>query len=184
MTSVLITTSRRTCNRVRSFVSDLAVAFPDSTRFNRGSMNLAELAGRIRASGANVALVVTTYKGNPGEIQVYDSDGNRTHVIRIDGMVLRRDVAPSYKSRIKAIHELRAKNDSSHQTSSLAELVASWVNQDVIEADSALPVGVSSKGEAIYWFEDLPAGETLWTLHDAASGIEVGPRIRIDQIKT
>jgi rRNA maturation protein Rpf1 len=147
-------------------------------------MNLAELAGRIRASGANAALVVTTYKGNPGEIHVYDSDGNRTHNIRIDGVVLRRDVAPSYKARIETIHELRIKEDSSHQTCSLADLVAAWIDRDITEADSALPVGSSAKGEVIFWFEDLPGGQTLWTLHDAASGIEVGPRIRIDKIKT
>jgi len=184
LTSLLITTSRRTCNRVRSFISDLEVAFPDSMRFNRGSMNLAELAGRIRASGANAALVVTTYKGNPGEIHVYDSDGNQTHIVRIDGVVLRRDVAPSHKSRIEAIHELRIKENSSHQTRSLAELVATWIDRDSTDADSALPVGSSAKGEVLYWFEDLPSGQTLWTLHDAASGIEVGPRIRIDRIKT
>lgn len=147
-------------------------------------MNLAELAGRIRASGANAALVVTTYKGNPGEIHVYDSSGDRTHSIRIDGIVLRRDVAPSYKSRIEAIHELRVNADSSHQTRSLAQLVASWIDRGVVESESALPVGESAKGEVIYWFEDVPDGETLWTLHDAASGIEVGPRIRIEKIKT
>ena len=47
MPSVLITTSRKTSNRVRTFVRDLWATIPDSERFNRGGLGLKELAARM-----------------------------------------------------------------------------------------------------------------------------------------
>ena len=67
MPSLLITTSRRTSNRVRSFSRDLWSVLPGTERFNRGGMGLTELVSRIHNSGAQAALVISIWRGNPGE---------------------------------------------------------------------------------------------------------------------
>lgn len=68
---ILITSSHRPSRRVRSFINDLAKTLPKAVRINRGKKSLEDLKDLARLAGYKVILIVSTWKANPGRIDVY-----------------------------------------------------------------------------------------------------------------
>ena len=143
MPSILITTSRRTSNRVRAFARDLSTVLPGSLRFNRGGMSLKELVSRISQEDAEVAFVITTFRGNPGFIQIVSSDGSIHYEIRTESAVLRREVLADIKLRISELITIAILNESSEETNHFSQYLASLL---------AIPLTRIEK------IEDIPKG--------------------------
>ncbi|UCE11382.1 MAG: hypothetical protein JSW61_05465 [Candidatus Thorarchaeota archaeon] len=179
MPSLLITSSRKTSNRVRSFIRDLSQVIPDSERFNRGGMSLKELISRINASGARAACIVSMEKGNPRIIQLIDANGSNLVTVLVESAMLRRETSGKKSPRIFKANSVAVRTGSSEQTLSLAQVIAEilGLSLDVVEK----PALSHEPGlrEGIMWFEDLPAGKILWTFYNSHEKSEVGPRIRI-----
>jgi len=79
---VLVTTSHRPSQRVRSLAKELAAVLPGGVRVNRGKRSLQDLYYDARSVGASRVVVVTTRKGNPGLIMVYEAAGLPTPGLR------------------------------------------------------------------------------------------------------
>ncbi len=180
---LLITTSRRTSNRVRTFIRDLRTVFPNSERFNRGGMSLEELRSRIIASGCSAAFVVTHYKGNPGDIIVYDSSGEERLRIRLESAVLRREVLPGVKIRVNNVASVVVAPGSSDQTTSLAREIASYLNLPIVMGTIDDIIDSEGTNSVAIHFSDTDAGKTLWTYYHVADGTEVGPRMRVKSVR-
>ncbi len=69
---ILITTSHRPSQRVRSFVKELFIVLPGSTRFSRGKATLQDLYYEAQITGAKRVVIVNTWRGNPYSILVYE----------------------------------------------------------------------------------------------------------------
>ena len=69
---ILVTTSHRPSQRVRSFVKDLASVLPNAVRRNRGKATMRDLYYEAVSIGANRVVIVGGRKGNPGVISVYE----------------------------------------------------------------------------------------------------------------
>ncbi|MEM2223813.1 MAG: hypothetical protein QXR02_01620 [Acidilobaceae archaeon] len=69
---ILITTSRRPSQRVRSFVKDLILVLPGAFRFTRGHSSYEDLAREAIHSGVTRVIIVSDMRGNPGIIRAYD----------------------------------------------------------------------------------------------------------------
>ena len=177
---MLITTSRKTSNRVRTFTRDLWSVFPYSIRFNRGGMSRAELIAKLVNQNASFALIVTLYKGNPNNIEILSSEGKTIATILMESAMLRREVAKSYNPRINSIFAVNVKQDSTTQTKELARLIGSLFKIEVIESIDMIQA--AKKSSVIIWFQDLGKGKTLWTHYHALNGIEIGPRIRVSSL--
>ena len=65
---LLITTSRRPARRTRTLCNDLARVIPDTIRNNRGKMSIYELALKTLESDAKIAIIVSTFGGNPSKV--------------------------------------------------------------------------------------------------------------------
>ncbi len=156
---------------------------PGSEKFNRGSMGLEELISRIHVSGSKAALVITHYRGNPGDILIYDSSGNEHLRIRLESAVLRREVLPDRKIRIHGVHSVTVEPESSSQTLGLAREIASLLDFELQETDEVRPVGDEGRHRVDIRFSDIDKSKTLWTHYHAADGVEVGPRIRVKFIR-
>lgn len=179
--SLLITTSRRTSNRVRSFAHDLWSVLPGTERFNRGSMSVEELVSRIRQSGAKAALVISIWKGNPGELILLSTSGDELLKIRLDSAVLRRETNPHFKSRIEGLESVCTKSGCSPKVMMLAQDLASLL--EVPFQSYNLPEDFRNDTNRIaIWFDDAPAGKILWTHYSTKDAIEIGPRIRVSTI--
>lgn len=180
MPSLLITTSRRTSNRVRSFVRDLWSVLPGTERFNRGSMSIEELISRIRQSGAKAALIISIWKGNPRELILLSPDGNEFLKIKIESALLRRETNPTFKSRLNGIEGVWLKSGSSVNVMKIAKDFASILDIPLNEYQTPLTLQTETNKTAL-WFE-ASEGKILWTHYATKDLIEIGPRIRISSI--
>ncbi len=178
MTHLLITTSRRTSNRVRTFIKDLCTVIPGSERFNRGSMSLSELVSRIKQVSALGAMVISMFRGNPGTIQLINSDGIEIFQIKMESALLRREIQPAKETRIKTIRKIYVQNESSEETKAFASVIADIVGLSPISIASVTEFENGSANESYMWFQDHSDGKILWTHYNSATKTEIGPRVR------
>ncbi|MHA2385067.1 MAG: hypothetical protein ACXAEE_02535, partial [Candidatus Thorarchaeota archaeon] len=163
MPRALITTSRKTSNRVRSFVRDLWSVLPGTERFNRGGMSISELKSRVVQSGAALALVVSIWKGNPRTIRfLYPTDDDVLE-LRIESAALRREVSDNKGSRIHSIHGVTVEENCSSNARELASVVASTLNTDVKNEPHPVVLGEAGSGMVEIRITDLPGKKLLWT---------------------
>ena len=182
MPSLLITTSRRTSNRVRSFARDLSAVLPGTERFNRGGMGIIELTSRIGQSGAQAALVISIWRGNPGEITILSSTGQELFKLRLEMALLRREIDPTNKSRVGTIEGAGVKLGSSSSVKELANCLAELLSLSIEEL-SGPAERHTDKNQTLLWFEDAPSGKILWTHYNTKDLSEIGPRIRINSFR-
>ncbi|MHA1588813.1 MAG: hypothetical protein ACTSV9_08595 [Candidatus Thorarchaeota archaeon] len=182
MPSILITTSRRTSNRVRSFVRDLWTVLPGTERFNRGGMSIAELSSRIKQSRASAAIVVSLFKGNPRSLQILSPDGEQIMEVRMESAKLRREVTSLRKPKMHTIHSITVQSEAGEQTRRVAEMLSNLLDAPTVESMEIVAVGSKGTNEVVVWLQDFPTGKTLWTHYHAKDGLEIGPRMRITSV--
>ncbi len=182
MPSILITTSRRTSNRVRSFVRDLWTVLPGTERFNRGGMSIAELSSRIKQSRASAAIVVSLFKGNPRSLQILSPDGEQIMEVRMESAKLRREVTSLRKPKIHTIHSITVQSGAGEQTRRIAEMLSNLLDAPIAESMEIVAVGSKGTNEVVVWLQDFPTGKTIWTHYHAKDGLEIGPRMRITSV--
>ncbi len=182
MPSILITTSRRTSNRVRSFVRDLWTVLPGTERFNRGGMSIAELSSRIKQSRASAAIVVSLFKGNPRSLQILSPDGEQIMEVRMESAKLRREVTPLRNPKMHTIHSITVQSGAGEQTRRIAEMLSNLLDAPIAESMEIVAVGSKGTNEVVVWLQDFPTGKTIWTHYRAKDGLEIGPRMRITSV--
>ena len=182
MPSLLITTSRKTSNRVRSFARDLSTVYPETERFNRGGMGLTELAARVAQSGANAALIISMWKGNPSIIALTSSTRKEIATIKIESAKLRREVSPVKRARIVGTAGIFMKIGSDNKTKELGEVLTSSLNLQIHEISNPIDVQIEDNWSFI-WLEDESSGKTLWTHYHSTNNVEIGPRIRVTSVR-
>jgi len=102
---ILVTTSHRPSQRVRSFVKDLVSVLPRAVKRNRGKSTLRDLYYDAVALGVRRVVVVSTWKGNPGTIRVYEPGEPPEQelvllsAIRLRGVRLSRETPGAVRAR-------------------------------------------------------------------------------------
>jgi U3 small nucleolar ribonucleoprotein protein IMP4 len=87
---LLITTSRHTSPRVRSFVKDLVSVLPRSIRIQRGHKTLEDLAIEAYTRGLKYVLVVSEFRGNPGRLSLFEVQAEITpKLVKIADLILK-----------------------------------------------------------------------------------------------
>lgn len=175
---LLITTSRRTSNRVRSFVRELAIIMPEAVRLTRGSLSLEEILARARDINAKAVVIVTIHKGNPGRIRFITLDDEKQVVLFIESAALRREVYHGPKTRIHGLEGIYMKSEASQKTKDVANFIASLLDKELIEVET-IPKPKLGQNQIMFWFHNLGPDKTVWTCYQTKDGSEVGPRIRI-----
>jgi len=167
---------------VRAFTRDLSSILPGVERFNRGGMGLPELVARISQNGAKAAIVISMWRGNPGEMTILSSKGEETINIRLESALLRREVNPTGPTRISRVDSVLTKSGSSALVKALAEDIASLLNLDLSERVDPHEA-LAKDTQSFIWFEDGGSGKILWTHYNTLNGVEVGPRIRVSTVR-
>lgn len=167
---------------MRAFVRDLSSVLPGVERFNRGGMGLPELIARINQNGAKAAIVISLWRGNPGEMTILSSKGEETINIRLESTLLRREINPSGPPRIGRVDSVLVKTGSSRSVKALAEDIASLLDIELSEHVNPHEALIDET-QSFIWFEDGSSGKILWTHYNTLNGIEVGPRIRVSAVK-
>lgn len=99
---IIVTTSHRPSQRLRSFAKDLATVLPYAIRINRGKSSLRDLYFDAYSVGALRVVIIGMWKGNPGTIRVYEvqeppNELKEITVIRLAGVALRREIPGARK---------------------------------------------------------------------------------------
>jgi rRNA maturation protein Rpf1 len=167
---------------VRTFVRDLSSIFPGVERFNRGGMGLPELVARINQNSAKAAIVISMWRGNPGEMVILSPSGEETINLRLESTLLRREVNTTGPTRIGRVVSVFVKSNSSAQVKALAKEIASLLNLEISERVAPCE-SLTDETQSFIWFEEGSSGKILWTHYTTLNCTEIGPRIRISKIR-
>jgi len=166
---------------VRTFARDLWTVLPDTQRFNRGGMGLSEITARVGQTGANAALIISMWKGNPSILSFKSTTGDELASIKIEMAMLRREVSKE-KKRTNAVSGVFIESQSSEKTHALGRLLSKFLNVDLREVSQIDPATLDP-GQTAIWLQDANSGKILWTHYHTTDGTEMGPRIRVTSLR-
>jgi len=144
-------------------------------------MGLSELASRIHQSGARAAVIISMWHGNPGDLSLIDPDGSELAVIRVESALLRREIVASPRTRVTSVSPIAVKSDSPDRVQELALILSDLLECEVEEHTA--PPRDGPRGECTPWLEPAPSGRVIWTHYHAYDGTEIGPRIRVKEVR-
>ena len=144
---------------------------------------MAQLRARISQAGANAAIVVSMFRGNPGELSFIDESGEENLNIRMESAALRREVSPDSSTKNISCLGVAVKEDSTERTLALARDLADLFNMELHLTASPYDVNTGHSRFSFAWLEDLKKGKILWTQYITDDYEEIGPRIKISSLR-
>lgn len=162
---------------------DLWSVMPDTERFNRGGMSVNELLSRLHQSGAEMALVVSLWKGNPHTILFLAPTGKEILELRIESGTLRREISQTRGPRVHSAYAVTVETNPSENIKAIASILSSALGLELKETSAPIGVGSDGSGVVEIRFTALASGKILWTFHHAYDGREIGPRIRVSKVR-
>ncbi|MDF1539614.1 MAG: hypothetical protein P1Q69_12010 [Candidatus Thorarchaeota archaeon] len=145
-------------------------------------MSKSELLSRVNQSQAKAAFVITTFKGNPGDLQIITPDGSIPYEVRMESAALCREVSPDTKYRINNLVTIAVLADAEEITIKFSQYWASLLGLEISTVESVNELITGSSGHAFALLRNA-GGKVHWSFHHAKEGVEIGPRIRILSIR-
>jgi U3 small nucleolar ribonucleoprotein protein IMP4 len=176
---ILVTTSRRPTDRIRTLCRELSRVIPDTVRVNRGKLSLDGVAERALEFGADRVIIIDRWKGGPGKIQFFHA--NAKGLIPIPPTLYLSEVRlqRELETRARKIRPITliASFEGSAQTGKLAEALSNFLkvpkstDKDVPSAyQASMHVSIDASGSVQITFRLLP------------EGVEMSPRIILSHL--
>ncbi|MGB9959554.1 MAG: Brix domain-containing protein [Candidatus Bathyarchaeales archaeon] len=178
---ILLTTSRRPTQAIRTFCRDLSHTFPNTLRINRGKLSLEGMAAKAIDVNAEKVLVVERWKGGPGKIQFFEisKEGLRLipPLIYLKGVKLQREF-PEAKPKGRRIKSLaiEASKSGSTEVKKLEEALSKFFDIPIVSDEKSL------RDYDALMQVTLEQGFLTLTFRLIPEMVEVGPRIRISHL--
>ncbi|MFQ6075740.1 MAG: Brix domain-containing protein [Candidatus Bathyarchaeia archaeon] len=135
---ILITTSRRPTQRVRSFFKDLERVIPGARRVNRGKLSMEGVAERVVELGGDRVILIERWKGGPGKVGLYRLRSGKLDqaypVLYLAGVKTQDEYGQ--ETRIRRGLVVTVSKQSSKRIKRIAQALADFLKIGVIEADS------------------------------------------------
>jgi len=174
---ILLTTSRRPTNVIRTFCKDLARSIPGVVRVNRGKLSLDGVAEKALECAAEKVVIIDRWQGGPGKIELFRiSPEGLTLVpplILVSGVRLRREFGEAKPRRAVSL-AVTVSSNSQKRVFEVAEALSSFLDIPFLSMDeavslynSAMRFSINSKGRVQFTFLLLPRN------------VEIGPRVTI-----
>jgi len=182
---VIVTTSRRPTQRIRSFLKDFSSIFPQVIRLNRGKTTLVDLASYAVEIGAERIIVITSKRGNPSSIITYAVDVNanltKLHRIIISGVKLSREYGGNPCPRPSKIC-VDISSIKSELQEKLAEVLAKDLGfEPITSINDAPPRSIVAVINSRARTRQFPR-ETVLKFLRSKPEIACGPRLRIYKV--
>ncbi|MHA2423672.1 MAG: hypothetical protein ACXAEF_02725 [Candidatus Thorarchaeota archaeon] len=146
-------------------------------------MSVNELVSKISIENAKIALVISTFRGNPGNIQFLSKDGSIQYEIRIESAVLRREVASDVRNKIDNLSMIALLQSSSEKLKQFSRFLASLLSIPLTDFESIEEIHNGNSNQAYILLRE--SGKKIhWSWHHAKDQKELGPRIRITQLRS
>jgi len=173
---ILVTTSRRPTERIRSLCRELAHVIPNAVRVNRGKLSLDGVAERALEFGADRVIIIDRWKGGPGKIDFFRADSEGLSPVPpklyVSGVRLQRE----FKIKVRKIRPitLTASSEGSSQAGKLAEVLSGF-----LEIPKSTEGCVPSAYRASMHVSSDARGSVQITFVLLPEGVEAGPRITL-----
>lgn len=177
---ILITTSRRPTNRVRTLCNELTRCLPQSVRVNRGKLSIEGVAEKAAEIGADKVLIIDRWKGGPGKMKFFKVDEKLIAfppVMFIRGVKLQREFR---KFKPKAFNSV-ALATSEEVDSEVKELVTALAHFFEFQIVSLKDAASKHFNGCLLVSRD-PAQRIRLTFLIVPSLSEVGPRLTLSKL--
>ena len=169
---IVIGTTRKPSQRIRSFAKELARVIPRGVRLTRGKQSLIDFCEEARSKGASCILLVGGYHGNPGRLIFikYSQDkwSFQPPLIFLKAVTLLRQMRKQTTPKSKRLYVVQ----DTDRDKSQAELIASALEVPIVqrevltnEADAALLLVAIHQRLTLEFFsiqDNQPVGPTLY----------------------
>ena len=130
---IVIGTTRKPSQRIRSFVKELVRVIPGAMRLTRGKRGLDDFCAEAQENGADRVLLVGAFHGNPGRIGFLQYNGDSWHfhppTVILKSVNLLRNHRSTPPRPVQALYVVP---DTPQDTKS-AEILAQVLNAPVLE---------------------------------------------------
>jgi U3 small nucleolar ribonucleoprotein protein IMP4 len=139
---IVIGTTRKPSQRIRSFAKELARVLPRAARFTRGKQSLLEFCEEARAQGAERVLLIGGYHGNPGRLVFLHYSQGQWHfqppLIFIKSVVLLRQMIRQQIPSSKTLYVIQDIDRDKSVAEAIAKaLGVSFVNREALSSERA-----------------------------------------------
>ncbi|MFW9918132.1 MAG: hypothetical protein ACFFED_00885 [Candidatus Thorarchaeota archaeon] len=145
-------------------------------------MSLPEIVSRIQQSNTRAAFIISSYKGNPGNLQVIESNGVIVYELVLESALLRRETRKEDRTRISYLSTVSVHQDSSTNTKEFGSYLAALLDVDFSEIKEISDMQSDLAGRTSIFLQDYDS-KVLWTVYHTLDLSEIGPRIRISHIR-
>jgi len=177
---ILLTTSRRPTNRMRTLCHDLARSIPNVVRINRGKLNLDGIAEKALEFNADRVIIVDRWKGGPGEIKLFQVAPEGLilvpPLIFVRGIQLQRELQGVRVKPVRSL-TLTTSHEKSPQVAKVAESLSRFLNVPTIPTDVE-----ASRYEAAMHVSSGASAQIQITFMLLPQAMEIGPRITISHV--
>ncbi|XP_071960964.1 U3 small nucleolar ribonucleoprotein protein IMP4-like [Antedon mediterranea] len=89
---IMLTTSRDPSSKLKQFVKELKLIFPNSQRLNRGNYEIGQLVNACRANEVTDLMIVHEHRGVPDGLQICHLPYGPTAFFNLSNVVMRHDI--------------------------------------------------------------------------------------------
>jgi len=177
---ILLTTSRRPTNRMRTLCHDLARSIPKVVRINRGKLNLDGIAEKALEFNADRVIIVDRWKGGPGKIKLFQAGPEGLilvpPLIFVGGIRLQRELEGVRAKPVRSL-TITTPHEKSPQVAKIAGSLSRFLNVPA----STMDVAASRYGAAIH-VSSGASDQIQITFMLLPQAMEIGPRITISHV--
>lgn len=178
---IMLTTSRRPTNRIRTFCNELARCVPNCVRVNRGKLSREGVAEKALEIEANRVVIVNRWKGGPGKIELFKVDGELVGLpplVYVRGIKLQREFDKSRMKPFNSIAVAAAGPSEDLEIGRLAGALSGFFGLPAMPMDEAS----SGNFDACMLISRDASRKIRLTFVTLPEGREVGPRITISKL--
>jgi hypothetical protein len=103
--------------------------------------------------------------------------------IKIESAALRREVSENKGSRIHSVYGVTVEEGCSSNARELASAITSTLDTDVKIQPLPIILGEAGSGMIEIRITDINSEKLIWTTYNTRNGSEIGPRIRISEVR-
>lgn len=172
---ILITTSRKPTQRIRSLCHDLERVVPNAIHISRGKLSLSETIEKALEKEADRIIVVERWKGGPGRIRFYQtaSDAATSFPLLILGGV-KTQIDFGKRRRLSKNLVLTVTKNPSKEIEELAQFLSTFLKVPCLKERK-----LEGKFKAVIHLSTIHEEETRIQFISLPTLKEVGPRLSI-----
>lgn len=179
---ILLTTSRKPTENIRTFCKDIAHTFSNVIRINRGKLSLEELVAKAREFNCEKMIIIERWKEGTAKVEFFEIKKDRLvgapPIFFVREIMFRREFEEKIGSRKRIKTVAIETSPKKNFTEAIENVLANFFEIPIIPYKTA----IDSKFDAIMRIEGNSANNISVTFKLVPKMVEVGPRIKVGHL--